>query len=215
MVGAGLAGLDAALEFERAGVDVVVLEAADAVGGRVRTDVVDGLRLDRGFQLLNPSYPEAARVLDYDALDLRSFERGVRVVVNEVTAAESVVLADPTRLPRDIGGLARVPGGVMAATRFAIYAMRCGATPPRYMAQWDDITVAAAMAETGAGDEFLQSIIQPFLTGVFADSDLSTSRHFGDLVLRSFVRGTPCVRQPACRPSPIRWRAHSAPTGSP
>ena len=85
IVGAGLAGLACALRLRAAGAEVRVVEAADEVGGRVRTDVVDGFRLDHGFQVFNTAYPEAARVLDVAALDLRpipsgliSFERGRR-----------------------------------------------------------------------------------------------------------------------------------------
>ena len=47
---------------------VTLLEASDAPGGRVRTDVVEGFRLDRGFQVMLTAYPEAKRLLDYDAL---------------------------------------------------------------------------------------------------------------------------------------------------
>ena len=79
IVGAGLAGLAAARTLHRAGVQVQVLEAQDCVGGRVRTDRVDGLTLDRGFQLLNPAYPEAERVLDLKALQLRPLAAGVIV----------------------------------------------------------------------------------------------------------------------------------------
>ena len=71
VVGAGLAGLAAADRLTRAGLDVVVLEAYDGVGGRVRTDRVDGFLLDRGFQVLNTAYPATRRVLDLDALELR------------------------------------------------------------------------------------------------------------------------------------------------
>jgi len=79
VVGAGLAGLTCADRLLRAGLDVQLLEADDAVGGRVRTDRVDGFLVDRGFQLLNTAYPEARRVLDFDALDLRAFDRAVEV----------------------------------------------------------------------------------------------------------------------------------------
>jgi phytoene dehydrogenase-like protein len=76
VVGAGLAGLAAAVRLQEAGVEAIVVEASDGVGGRVRTDVVDGFRLDRGFQLLNPAYPEAQALLDLDALDLQPFTPG-------------------------------------------------------------------------------------------------------------------------------------------
>jgi phytoene dehydrogenase-like protein len=53
IIGAGLAGLTCALELVQAGENVLVLEASDQVGGRVRTDIhEDGYRLDRGFQVL-------------------------------------------------------------------------------------------------------------------------------------------------------------------
>ena len=76
VVGAGLAGLCAALHLTATGHSVQVFEASDDVGGRVRTDVVDGYRLDRGFQVYDTAYPESARVLDHDALDLQLFPNG-------------------------------------------------------------------------------------------------------------------------------------------
>src|ERR1700691_3921362 len=76
VIGAGLAGLSSALSLEGAGVRVTLLEASDAPGGRVRTDLVEGFRLDRGFQVMLTAYPEAKRLLDYDALELKKFERG-------------------------------------------------------------------------------------------------------------------------------------------
>src|SRR4051794_37751662 len=79
VVGAGLAGLAAARHLHRAGLEVVVVESDDAVGGRVRTDVVDGWRLDRGFQVLNTAYPAVVAELDLDALHLRDFTRGALV----------------------------------------------------------------------------------------------------------------------------------------
>ena len=51
IVGAGLAGLRAALVLSSSSIPFVLLEASDGVGGRVRTDVKDGFVLDRGFQI--------------------------------------------------------------------------------------------------------------------------------------------------------------------
>ncbi|WP_332368172.1 FAD-dependent oxidoreductase [Spirosoma telluris] len=50
IVGAGIAGLSCAVHLKQAGIQALILEASDGVGGRVRTDVVDGFRLDRDFR---------------------------------------------------------------------------------------------------------------------------------------------------------------------
>src|ERR1700734_3783025 len=100
VIGAGLAGLSCALSLEAAGVKLTLLEASDAPGGRVRTDVVEGFRLDRGFQVLLTAYPEAKRLLDYDRLQLKKFEPGALVW----HGGKFHRFADPFRNP---GGAAR------------------------------------------------------------------------------------------------------------
>ena len=74
VIGAGLAGLCCARQLVRNNVDVLLLEAESEVGGRVRTDLVEGFRLDRGFQVLQTAYPEASQQLDYSRLRLKNFE---------------------------------------------------------------------------------------------------------------------------------------------
>ncbi len=73
IAGGGLAGLACARHLHEHGISFQLLEASDAVGGRVRTDHVAGFLLDRGFQVLLTAYPEAQRVLDYSRLDLHAF----------------------------------------------------------------------------------------------------------------------------------------------
>ena len=118
VVGAGLAGLACAQRLHRAGVEVVVLEASDGVGGRVRTDVVDGYRCDRGFQLLNPSYPALGPVLGAPglaALDLQPFQAGT--VVGHGRSRS--VLADPRRVPRYEGNVREAADGKVRCDRDA------------------------------------------------------------------------------------------------
>jgi phytoene dehydrogenase-like protein len=67
VIGAGLAGLSCAVALHEAGIPVIVLEASDGVGGRVRTDHVDGFVLDRGFQVVLTAYPELQRQFDIHA----------------------------------------------------------------------------------------------------------------------------------------------------
>lgn len=48
----GVSGLTCARALVDARRPVLVLDASDRAGGRVKTDVVEGSRLDRGFQVL-------------------------------------------------------------------------------------------------------------------------------------------------------------------
>jgi phytoene dehydrogenase-like protein len=65
IIGGGLAGLCCARALQEKSVSFQIVEAEDGIGGRVRTDEVDGFLLDRGFQVLLTAYPEAKRALDY------------------------------------------------------------------------------------------------------------------------------------------------------
>ena len=190
VVGAGLAGLAAAIHLHQAGFDVAVLEASDGVGGRVRTDVIDGFRLDRGFQLYNPAYPEGERMFDHTAADLRGFERGARVVMGDRT----ITVADPLSHPGAIrGALSGELGGPLGLARLAWYALRCARTNPRALETRDDAAIGTTLRNAGVPPRTIEHLVRPFFSGVFLEPDLATSRRFADLVLRSFVRGTPSV----------------------
>jgi len=187
IVGAGLAGLSAARRLTLAGRDVVVLEASDDFGGRVSTDHVDGLTVDRGFQLYNPSYDEGARILDLESLDLKSFAAGVIVSID----GRHYQLSDPRRDPaKAIDTLLAPVGPFSKKLKFASYAAR-NALGDIKLDKIDQSTEAFVRREFG--DEFTDKMLRPFLAGVFLEDNLSTSKRFFDLVLRSFVRGVPGV----------------------
>ncbi|NCZ87484.1 MAG: FAD-dependent oxidoreductase, partial [Actinobacteria bacterium] len=107
VVGAGVAGLAAAKHLHAKSFSVAVLEAQDDVGGRVRTDIVDGFRLDRGFQILLTAYPELRRQVDLDALDVHTFDPGALVMHR----GRSYVVGDPFRAPRTFVSTLRAPIG--------------------------------------------------------------------------------------------------------
>ncbi|MDQ1248203.1 MAG: FAD-binding protein, partial [Actinomycetota bacterium] len=205
VIGAGLAGLAAARHLQQAGRSVVVLEAAAAPGGRVRTDIVDGFRLDRGFQLYNPTYPEGARVFDHAALDLKGFERGA-IVAGQ---GRRYRLGDPRTHPTWALDALRAPlGGPLGLARFAAYALRCATTDPATLARRTDDPTNRVLTTAGVNADLMSGLVAPFLSGVFLEPELHTSRRFADLILRSFVRGTPSVPARGMQALPDQLAAH-------
>ncbi|MGA9343950.1 MAG: NAD(P)/FAD-dependent oxidoreductase [Nocardioidaceae bacterium] len=208
VVGAGLAGLTCAGELTAAGLDVLVLEAGDAVGGRVRTDRVDGFLLDRGFQLLNPAYPALRKVVDLDALDLRPFDAGVVIA----SQGRHSVLADPRRSPRDVGTLlSRSTGSTREKLRFARYAVRVAASAAATLKAQPDVPWGEAFDAANLTGELRTGVLEPFLAGVLGEDQQETSRIFVDLVLRTFVRGTPALPAQGMQALPAQLAARLPP----
>jgi phytoene dehydrogenase-like protein len=184
VIGAGLAGLQCARVLTAAGRTVRVLEASDGIGGRVRTDLVDGFRLDRGFQLLNPAYPDARSQLDLAALGLQRFGRGVAVRRD----SELVVLEASFG---GVGGLVRGPyadfGAWAALARWAAPALG----PVQRLLSAPDASLADSFDAAGFHGPLRTEVFEQFLAGVLAEADGSTSARFARLLVRSFSLGTP------------------------
>ncbi|KJY26602.1 NAD(P)/FAD-dependent oxidoreductase, partial [Streptomyces katrae] len=190
VVGAGAAGLACASDLARAGLRVRLVEAADTVGGRIRTDRVAGFTADRGFQVFNTSYPQVRRRLDLPALFLRPFTPGVLVH----TDGGRLRLTDPTRRPRDGVALLRdgrvTPRDLLA---FGVLSARAALAPASRLRSGPELTTRTALAGAGFSEEFVETFFRPFLSGVFLEDSLETSARFFHLVWRSMLRGTLCL----------------------
>jgi phytoene dehydrogenase-like protein len=222
VVGAGLAGLRAARLLGRRGLDVALLDAADRPGGRIATDLVDGFRCDRGFQVFNTSYPALRAAADLDALDLRPFVSGAAVRTADGRRHE---LVNPL--------VARRPGalwtsatdgllGPVDKAKLVAWTGRVLAAPPARSAARVDRSAIQELAAAGLAGAAAQRFLKPFLSGVLGESELVTSAGFVRLVWRSFALGTigvpgagvgrcPSSSPPAC---PRACCGSAAPSGA-
>lgn len=186
IVGAGLAGLACALRLQEAGVRYTLVEAADAVGGRVRTDAANGFVFDRGFQMLLTSYPEAARVLDFQALDLQYLAAGA-VVYRD---GEFMSLMDPLRHPsRGWQTFVSDCGTWMDRVRALRLRRRVNGASLESLLNQPEVATAEALDREGFSADLQTSFLRPLLRGILLDPELQTSSRKFHWVLRMLVRG--------------------------
>lgn len=204
VIGAGLAGLQSARSLTRAGLSVQVWEAAEEVGGRVRTEEVDGFRLDRGFQVLNPAYPAVRQRIDVQALRLQRFGPGVGVR----RADRLAVVADPRRAPARLPDLLRSgflrPRELVRLARWAAPALG----PVDRLAGDDDVTLAQSLDAAGVHGPLRSEVLEPFLAGVLLEAEGASSAGFARLLVRCFLLGTPGLPEEGMQALPRQLAAH-------
>ncbi|MCD9622979.1 NAD(P)/FAD-dependent oxidoreductase [Rhabdothermincola salaria] len=190
IVGAGLAGLAAARTLVEAGLDVALLEASDGVGGRVRTDVVDGHRLDRGFQILLTAYPEVRRWVDPESLSLCRFEPGAVVRIG----GRFHRVGDPLRRPQDLIPTLRAPIGSLAdkARVLALVASdRRG--PAGALLRRPDRSTQERLERFGFSPVMIERFFRPLFAGIQLDPTLEVSARRFDIIWRMLAEGDAAV----------------------
>ena len=167
-----------------------VLEASDGVGGRVRSDLADGFRLDRGFQVLLTAYPETRRVLDYAALDLRRFLPGALVW----RAGRFHELSDPWRRPeRAWRSLTAGVGSLADRLRIARFRGRVRRGSLDQLFRRPESSANERLQAEGFSDEMIASFFRPFMGGVLLDRSLSASSRMLEFVFRMLAEGDTAV----------------------
>jgi hypothetical protein len=173
VIGGGLAGLSAALTLQEAGEEVELFEGSDGVGGRVRSDFVDGYILDRGFQLINSGYPEIERLNVVKEIDFIEAERSVDVV----TPFGVTSIGDPRRHPWQA---ATSPLGTLAQKISLLTFMG--------RKNLHGISLEEGLLSAGAGDLY-ENVLRPFLKGVFLAEPKDVDCYYGREIIRTFVLG--------------------------
>ncbi|MEM9655213.1 MAG: NAD(P)/FAD-dependent oxidoreductase [Actinomycetota bacterium] len=190
VVGAGLAGMAAGIELVGQGHQVTVLEASDGPGGRVRTDVVNGFRLDRGFQILLEAYPAAQDILDYDKLDLQRFSPGARIHLD----GSFHRVGDPLREPAKLLDTLRAPIG-SPIDKARILAFRRAVNRGTLESVWTrpETTAMARLEDAGFSGRMIERFLTPLFAGITLDPALAGSSRVLEFVFRMLSAGDAAV----------------------
>jgi phytoene dehydrogenase-like protein len=216
IVGAGLAGLSCAISLEAAGLAVALLEASDRPGGRVRTDMVEGFRLDRGFQVMLTAYPEAKRLLDDRALEWKKFEPGALVW----HGGKFHRFADPFRNP--IGAARFLFDSIVpVGDKLRVAKLRARAQRGTFeeMFARPEQTTRDYLNSIPFSPAMIDRFFEPFFAGVFLERELVTSSRFFEFLFRMFSVGDTVVPAKGMEQIPLqlasRLRAGTLQTGAP
>lgn len=190
-----MAGLTCAVYLRQAGIEATLLEASDGVGGRIRTDVIDGFRLDRGFQILLTAYPEARRLLDYDALKLQYFRPGA--LIHHPTAspaAQWISLINPLREPTGLfQTLASDAATFSDKVRIIELIRQVGGLSTDEFFHQQGTDTQTFLEGFGFSEQVINLFFRPFFGGIFLEDALATSSNFFQFCFKNFYSGDAAV----------------------
>ena len=190
IVGAGLAGLSAAVHLHRQGRKVLLLEASDRAGGRIKTDSHEGFLLDRGFQVLLTAYPETQSLLDYKALNLKKMLPGATVLYD----GGSFEIADPFRRPSAAFATLFAPVGTLKDKINTLWLKnKLQKLTIDQIFEQPEQTTNKQLADYGFSPKMIQRFYAPFLSGIFLEDELQTSSRMFDFVMKMFSDGDVAV----------------------
>ena len=186
IIGAGISGLTAAVYLHQNGFKVQILEASDRAGGRIKTDVINGFRLDRGFQVLLTEYPECKALLNYEKLNLKRFLPGTTVLYD----GGQFEIADPFRRPSATFSTLLAPVGSIKDKINTLFLKNklVKITIPEIFTQKEETTLLQ-LSKYGFSDKMINRFYKPFFSGIFLENELSTSNRMFDFVMKMFSQG--------------------------
>ena len=190
IIGAGLAGLSAAVHLHRQGRKVLLLEASDRAGGRIKTDSHEGFLLDRGFQVLLTAYPETKALLNYSDLNLKKMLPGATVLYD----GGQFEIADPFRRPSAAFATLFAPVGTLKDKINTLWLKnKLQKLTIEEIFEQPEQTTRNQLVEYGFSPKMIERFYAPFLSGIFLENELQTSRRMFDFVMKMFSDGNAAV----------------------
>jgi protoporphyrinogen oxidase len=205
IIGAGISGLIAAQILENHGYHPIIIEASSTVGGRVKSDIVNGYTLDHGFQVLLTSYPAAKKYLNYEALDLQKLLPGATLFKN----GKAQTIGDPLRslsllFPTLLSNVGTLSDKIKILKLNALLKKKKNAL----IFQTEEKTTLQYLKDFGFSDEIITDFFKPFFSGIFLETELETSSRMFEFVYKMFGNGLAVIPKEGMQAIPNQLKSN-------
>ncbi|WP_165366210.1 FAD-dependent oxidoreductase [Brumimicrobium glaciale] len=190
IIGAGLTGLIAAKALSSKGVEVSVFEKLSQPGGRMRTENIDGWKLDVGFQVLLTAYPYLKKHVEFSKLNTFTVEAAATIFRDGKTTA----VGDPFRTKNilfktmfsDIGSI---------KDKWLIFQLKryVDKRSIDYIFDERNRTTIEFLQEFGFSQQIIDRFFKPFFGGIFLENQLTTSSRMFLFVFKMFSKGNAVI----------------------
>jgi protoporphyrinogen oxidase len=190
IIGGGISGLTCAKFLNEKGYSFMLLEGSDALGGRIRTDKVDGFLLDRGFQILLTNYPEAKKILNYNTLDLKYFGSGALIKAEK----GFMKMENPFQNKMAYLTMAFSSVGTLSdKLKIRKFANELSEVPDDEFFNMEATDTLTFLRNYGWSEKMINNFFKPFYGGVFLENDLLTSSNFFQFTFKQFFKGDAAI----------------------
>jgi protoporphyrinogen oxidase len=205
IIGAGISGLIAAQILENHGYHPIIIEASSTVGGRVKSDIVNGYTLDHGFQVLLTSYPAAKKYLNYEALDLQKLLPGATLFKN----GKAQTIGDPLRslsllFPTLLSTVGTLADKIKILKLNALLKKKKNTL----IFQTEEKTTLQYLKDFGFSDEIITDFFKPFFSGIFLETELETSSRMFEFVYKMFGNGLAVIPKEGMQAIPNQLKSN-------
>jgi len=182
VIGGGFSGLSAAYYLQKKGLNVKVFDASGRIGGRAKTDNIEGFQLDWGTHFYHHSTTELKKIIDIGQLGLENIYPGYLLRYNDKFLLYSNPMLKtmdvfPTLLANNISAKDKL--------RLLGFSLKLKALSYSNIVRQTEMSTYQYLKRAGFAKQAIDSLFKPIISAAIFDRNLQSSSKLSLLFLKS------------------------------